>query len=77
MYLQTLKEKSGSTTTLRMFRYQVRELLKSPEEDICDLLDYVMRFDADKDMVVFARNSEFLNNRALDLEPNGTKTYAH
>ncbi|MDY0270430.1 replication initiator protein A [Trichloromonas sp.] len=68
MYLQTLKDKSGSTTSLRMFRYQVRELLKSPDEGMCDLLDYVMCFDAEKDMVVFARSSDFLNNRALEQE---------
>lgn len=64
MYIETLKTKTGSTSPLKTFRYQIKELINKEGEGICDLLDYVMRFDAERDMVIFGRNSEFLHKRA-------------
>jgi hypothetical protein len=69
MYLHTLQKKAGSITTQARFRQQVKELLKEGiETNICDLLDYVMTYDAEKDMVNFVRNSEFLEKRVKEKQ---------
>lgn len=68
MRLSVLRDKVGSTAAeLWKFRQQIKQLLT--DEGVCDLLDYVMRYNEETDQVTFTRTSTFLENReAAELE---------
>lgn len=67
MLIETLWKKSGSNATLPRFRMQIKDLLRNNSDlGLCDLLDYVMMFDPAKDMVRFARTSDFLSKRSVE-----------
>ena len=51
--LDLLHRKSGSTGDLRKFRLNIKSLAESDE-----LPDYVLRFDHEKDMVIFKKRSK-------------------
>ena len=70
MFIHTLYEKTGSTSGIKRFRYKIKELLKE-EGGVCDLLDYVMRYDDAKDMVIFEANSDFLEKQAKRDQAGG------
>ncbi|MHB8977486.1 MAG: replication initiator protein A [Trichloromonadaceae bacterium] len=72
MQLKTLLVKTGSTSNLPRFRKQINDLLDNcPDSGVCDLLDYSMTYDQSRDMIHFARISEFLAKRGAELDAEG------
>jgi plasmid replication initiation protein len=51
--IEKLHMKSGSTSTLRLFKHNIKQLTKTN-----DLPDYQIRYDADKDSVVFTNRHQ-------------------
>jgi hypothetical protein len=65
--LETLKKMTGSRASIKNFKQQIKKIFEDEKtEGICDLLDYVMTFDPDQEMVFFTQNSEFLAKRSLE-----------
>lgn len=66
--IKKLYSKTGSTSTLRLFKFNIKQLTKTN-----DLPDYEISYDDNKDMVIFTNRNPESENEKIVKFPNTTQ----